>query len=44
MLNINRILIILINVETLAPRDANWPSKLDGILFSAWRPIQGHKV
>jgi hypothetical protein len=32
------------NAETLAPKVANWPPKLEGILFPALGPIQGHKV
>jgi hypothetical protein len=35
---------ILINAEILALRVTNWPPKFDGILFSAWGPIQGQKV
>jgi hypothetical protein len=35
---------ILINAGTLAPRVADWLPKIDIILFSALRPIQGHKV
>jgi len=35
---------LLINAGTLGPTVANWPPKVDGILFSALRPIQGHKV
>jgi hypothetical protein len=35
---------ILMNAGTLASGVANRPPKLDGIVFSAFEPIQGHNV
>jgi hypothetical protein len=35
---------VLINAGTLASGVANRPHKFDGILFSAFEPIQGHNV